>query len=93
MSERFKALKEAEDSIEFWRNKTPKCPHCGSDFDIEEGEAWELYTDDGGMGHEVECQDCNLTFTVMTHTSYLFSTDEQDYDEEEDEGANVRGEG
>lgn len=78
MADRLAALK-AGDWLDFSHNDSPKCPHCGSDFSISENEAWHLYDDDDA--HEVECGGCDLPFTVATHTTYAFSTDEQDADE------------
>lgn len=75
MADRLAAL-EGGPSWEFILNKQPKCPHCGSDFDISENEAWDLYDDDDS--HEVQCSDCELTYSVRTHKTYAFSTDDQD---------------
>lgn len=63
-------------SSEFWRNKSPKCPHCGDDYDIERHDAYDLYDD--ANDHEVECPKCELTYLVRSHASYSFSTDGQD---------------
>lgn len=78
MTERFAALKKGP-SHQFYSNKTPKCPHCGSNFDIQDGEAWHLYDDNNT--HEVECPDCNMDFQVTSHASWSFSTDEQEDDD------------
>ena len=75
MSEKLAALKSRH-FLDFVGNKTPKCPHCGEDFDIEEGEAWHLYDDQ--QSHVVECPDCNTEFQVSSKATWTFSTDEQD---------------
>lgn len=75
MTEPLEAL-NASDSMEFWGNKQPKCPHCGAEYDIDRHEAWELYSDDDE--HEVDCGTCELSFRVRTITTHVFSTDEQD---------------
>jgi len=75
MVDRFAAL-DAGDWLSFFANKRPKCPHCGSEFDISESEAWHLY-DENDM-HEVECLSCNLSFQVNSSASWTFSTDEQE---------------
>jgi len=75
MTEKLAALR-ARDSMDFWGNSEPKCPHCGSDLDISEHEAWNLYSEDGP--HEVECPSCDLTYQVSSVASWTFSTDEQD---------------
>lgn len=72
---KFAALDAAE-TIDFFANKAPKCPHCGSDFDIERNEAWFLF--DENDTHDVECPDCDLVFQVNSLASWSFSTDEQE---------------
>jgi uncharacterized Zn-finger protein len=75
---RLTALNEGH-PFDFCANKNPKCPHCGDDFDIEDGEAWELYDDRDT--HEVECPNCNLEFRVSSIAQWSFSTDEQEEDD------------
>jgi len=75
MTERLEALNDGP-SYNFSMNKKPKCPHCGSDFDIQEGEAWFLY--DENDTHTVECQSCSMEFQVSSLAQWSFSTDEQD---------------
>lgn len=75
MTEKFEALNKGP-SYDFCANDKPKCPHCGSDFDIEEGEAWFLY--DEQNTHEVECPDCNMEFQVNSWAKWHFSTDDQE---------------
>lgn len=77
MVERLSAL-SSRHSLDFCANKAPKCPHCGDDFDIQEGEAWELY--DEHRTHEVECPNCNLGFRINSIAQWSFSTDEQEED-------------
>jgi DNA-directed RNA polymerase subunit RPC12/RpoP len=74
MSERFAAL-NAGHSYNFSVNKVPKCPHCGSDFDIDRNEAWFLY--DENDTHEVECPSCGGGYQVRSLAIWMFSTDEQ----------------
>lgn len=76
MADRLEALKAAKHSIEFYGNKEPKCPHCGEDYDIGRNDSWQLYNDDDR--HDVTCPSCEHEFTVVTHCSYTFSTDEQE---------------
>lgn len=73
-----RALKE-KGWLHFFNNKQPKCPHCGSDFDIADNEAWFLY--DENNSHDVECQSCSLPFQVSSRASWSFSTDEQEEDD------------
>lgn len=85
MFEALKAATNRQDEMEFVLNKQPKCPHCGAIFDIDQNEAWHLYSDDG-VDEEVECDSCGHEFEVKVHCQYSFSTDEQSaMDEEEDE--------
>jgi uncharacterized Zn-finger protein len=69
------ALKASRDTLEFWGNKQPKCPHCGADCDVNENEWWKLYEEGE---HEVTCPHCDGDFTVSTMVSYSFSTDTQE---------------
>jgi len=73
--EKLAALKSG-DRYDFLGNKSPKCPHCGEDFDVSENEAWWLYNDNDN--HTVECPRCDNEFQVVSHSSWTFSTDEQD---------------
>lgn len=75
MVDRLRALR-AGSSYDFRHNATPKCPHCGSDFGIDEGEAWFVFDDNDS--HELECPSCDQTFQVHSHSAWTFSTDEQD---------------
>lgn len=72
--DRLSALKR--DRLDFSANQQPKCPHCGSDFDIDRNEAWFLYDENGP--HEVECPSCELGFRVDSCAIWHFNTDEQD---------------
>jgi uncharacterized Zn-finger protein len=80
--ERLAAL-GADHFMEFIGNKNPKCPHCGSIYDIAEEGAWHLY-DSSESEHEIECPACDLPFIVAVAVSYTFSTEDQE-EEEEDE--------
>jgi len=80
VAKHLEALKASKNSIEFWGNAQPKCPHCGSDFDIELNEAYYLY--DNISGISVDCLTCEREFSVETRCSYTFSTDDQEDDEE-----------
>lgn len=84
MSERLKALNDAKatDCLAFWGLHTPKCPHCGTDYDIGAHDAWSLYEEGD---HEVECGNllCEREFTVSVMVSYTFSTDDQPDDDED----------
>lgn len=71
-----KALNSASSDIDFAMNKNPKCPHCGNDFDVFEREAFYLFNED--TSHDVECDVCDLPFTIRSVSSWHFDTSEQD---------------
>ena len=77
---KLQALNEARaagDSLNFWGNNQPKCPHCGADYSIEDHEAWRMYEEGE---HDAECGSCNAPFLVSTRVSYSFDTDTQELD-------------
>ena len=81
-TKRFAALKKAQESDRylpegFWRSDEPKCPHCGGVCAVSENDWWKLYEEGE---HEVSCPHCDEDFTVSTHVSHSFSTDEQEDD-------------
>lgn len=60
--------------LDYWRNDKPKCPHCGANFEVWEGDnPLDLnYQDDGKT--TFECERCNKEFVCVTYISYSFST-------------------
>jgi uncharacterized Zn-finger protein len=80
MTKHLEALKAAKSSLDFWANSDPKCPHCGTEFNIAKNEAWSLYDDRDR--HYVDCPTCEREFGVETRRSYTFSTEEQDEEDE-----------
>lgn len=70
----FVALREGCSS-DFHAQNSPKCPHCGAQYDIEAKEAWQLYSEGE---HELTCIVCALSFTVTSVATFSFNTDEQD---------------
>jgi len=87
--DRCAALK-AGDSIDFWRNDDPKCPHCGTVVSVSDNELWHLYEEGE---HDIECGRCDLPFTVSTNVTFSFSTNEQEGDEDEPEDPRDAGDG
>jgi hypothetical protein len=73
-TQRLEALKAGK-TLEFAVNKMPKCPHCGEVYDIGRNDAWQLYDDNDS--HEVDCPSCELSFRVVSHAVWTFSTDDQ----------------
>ena len=62
------------DSIEYWHNRQPKCPHCGDEFDVWGGDnPQSLSYEDGGQT-TFECKGCRKDFVCVTTTNYVFST-------------------
>lgn len=75
-AEKFAALKrEPNNSLEFWGNDNPKCPHCAHECRISENEWYRLYEEGE---HDVECPRCEGEFSVSTRVSYSFDTDHQE---------------
>jgi len=64
------------DELDLSFNTEPICPHCGSEFNISENEAWHLYNEDGDVKY-IECPDCEKSFFVQPNISYTFSTDKK----------------
>jgi transcription elongation factor Elf1 len=78
MAEKLSALKSGHWS-DFSMTVNPICPHCGTEFDIRENEAWFVYDDNNT--HTVECNRCENEFQVNSHARWSFSTDEQEDDD------------
>ena len=75
----FGALKKAiehETERDYEDELNPRCPHCGSEFNIERNGAWHIYADDGAET-ECTCDACQRKFTATTNCRYSFSTTEQ----------------
>lgn len=75
---RFKAINKARkdgDTLDFCCEETPRCPHCGEPFVIEDNEAWWLY-DQKLDTASIDCPSCELEFTTMVITKFYYSTDE-----------------
>jgi hypothetical protein len=52
----------------------PRCPHCGEDFHVWDGDnPLALSYEDGGRT-EFICDECNEVFTCVTTHRYVFST-------------------
>ena len=78
--EKFAALKRAKELDPhipdgFWGADQPKCPHCGTVFDVSEHGAWNVYEEGE---HELSCGDCDQDFTVQTRVSFSFDTSNAD---------------
>lgn len=62
------------DRIDYEQNTKPKCPHCGTDFEVwEDDNPCGLNYEDGGHT-TFECKSCNKDFVCVTHVRYTFST-------------------
>jgi rubredoxin len=70
------ALKNG-DSLDFWRNYSPKCPHCGHLYDMSVQEDYSLLNTLHDEISSIECPECELIYTVRTTIKYSFSTDKQ----------------
>lgn len=72
-------------SLDYWRNKLPKCPHCGTDFQVWEDDNPQALGYDDGDHTTFECASCGKEFVTVTTVEYVFSTavsDEAASDEE-----------
>lgn len=74
MSEPYEALKAAS-WCDFSYRDEPKCPHCGTGYNICDNETWRLYEEGE---HDVTCPSCDMDFSVSTHITHAFSTDTQE---------------
>ena len=62
------------DETDYWRNEKPKCPHCGTDFDVWDGDRpLDLNYEDGGHT-TFNCGSCSKNFVCVTEVHYKFST-------------------
>lgn len=60
--------------INYWGNEKPKCPHCGEDFDVWDGDhAMSLSYEDSGQT-TFECAGCRKDFVCVTMVQYRFHT-------------------
>ena len=66
--------------LDYWREGSPKCPHCKS---VQQEYADVAQWNDGDVW-SIECEDCRKTFWVLTTTAVNFSSavSEQDAEEE-----------
>ena len=64
----------AHDYIDYWGNSLPKCPHCGTDFQVWDGDNPHglNYEDEGHT--TLECDSCQKEFICVTQVKYTFST-------------------
>ena len=82
MAEHCEALNE-NSMLDFMHEQNPRCPHCGTAYDIQEREAWHLY-DTQECDHDIECHSCENAFRVAVHCKFTFSTDDQPEPDEYD---------
>lgn len=69
----FRAEPDALGRLDYFCNKDPKCPHCGTEVNVGDNELWKLYEEGE---HDISCPNCDLDFTVTTSVTYSFSTDD-----------------
>lgn len=63
-------------SIDYWREPNPKCPHCDHVCEISKNEWYDLYDTQEGE-HEQECPSCGKDFKIQVICEFAFSTDHQ----------------
>jgi hypothetical protein len=62
------------DSIDYWGNDLPKCPHCGTDFQVwKDDNPLNLSYEDDGQS-VFDCDSCRKEFVVVTQVQYRFHT-------------------
>jgi hypothetical protein len=77
--------------FDYHRNRLPKCPHCGKDFDVWAGDnPQSLNCDDGGFTN-FECNACGHEFVTVTFIDYKFSTAVSDEAAEDEEWGPLGG--
>lgn len=64
-----------DNTIDYFGNDSPVCPHCDHEADIAENEWWFLYDE---ATHYVDCPDCGKEYQVGSRAKWTFSTDEQE---------------
>lgn len=70
----FEAFNRNRDPIEFKKNHSPKCPHCGKFADTD-------ITDEGE--YRLECSHCEQVFDMVVYLVPLYDTDLEVGDETE----------
>lgn len=63
-------------TLNYWGNKDPICPHCDHVVNISDNELWGLYNDNDY--HEVECPSCGKSFLVNSNAIWSFSTEKME---------------
>ena len=64
----------SHDSIDYWGNDRPKCPHCGTDFKVWGDDNPLLLNYQDGGKTDFECVSCRKEFVCVTMVKYAFST-------------------
>ena len=66
-----------DNTLDYWGEKNPTCPHCDEIFDVMENEAFELYEEGN---HDITCRSitCGKEFSVESVSEFTFNTDEQE---------------
>ena len=70
-----------ENSHEYWQNDNPVCPWCDRVYDIHDEEAWELYAERDSE-QTITCPSCNKEYKVNIEVHHLFTTDDQETEDE-----------
>jgi len=67
-------------TLNYWGNKDPICPHCDRVLNIADEELWGLYSEDC---HDVECPFCEKVFVVISNATWSFSSEKLEDEEDE----------
>lgn len=75
-----------DDSDELHHPSNVRCPKCGDNWSVWEGDSYRLYEEGD---HQVDCHSCGYKFEVNTSISYSFQSPEMIKEEENDEASNT----
>jgi len=64
-----------DNSMDYWGNEQPKCPHCDDEIDLGRYDLNWLYEEGE---HTIDCPCCEKALTVSTRVSFSFNTDKQE---------------
>lgn len=60
--------------LDYTQNPLPKCPHCGTDFEVWEDDNPSCLSYEDGGQTMFECKSCRKDFCCVTCLGYTFST-------------------
>lgn len=76
--------KDIEKREELRHDSKVRCPGCGHNWSVGDGDQYELYEEGE---HEVSCDNCDLKFEITTYVSHTFISPERLKEPKEQEEA------